>query len=143
MMGESMSELSRRVEKLWQARFYLVEVPGYALLLYGATLLFAQTVSYLKTNKWVEIPAIYLFISPERIHPSLTEEEISILSYVPKLSRESEWLIHPNSWYGLHKIALNWLNSLSVPMAAILVGSFWVWAMEEDRKSASKRPDSG
>jgi hypothetical protein len=145
--------LEVRAERLLHV---LVGFVAALVCMYGVGLFCLQGYMWLRFGTWVELPAAVLLMdAPPPAERTVTDNLDAVASgisfadfrlYIPYLQapKLAEWLRHPTSWFGLHKLASYALNLISVPVLMVVVG-WWIasasFAVADDLPtSTSTRP---
>ncbi len=104
--------------------------------IYGSLLFCNQVYLLLREGIWVSLPAKYLFVQPivekeirgatlSHHAPEVTRHRELIRGIlnrvVPILQSENSWVARPSSWFGVHRVILFLLDTLSIPVVCILI----------------------
>ena len=130
----SASLLERLGGKARLGAIVILGVAGYVSLAYGMLIFGAQIITYLHSGRWSSLPASYMFVQASRINPTPTSQDIALLRFVPKTQSCEAWMIHPDSWFGWHRIVMWLLDFFSVPSLAAILGVALAATAEEQRR---------
>jgi len=114
---------------------------GLWIALYGIGLFTGQVYLWLRSGVWAALPATYILVRPEIaiLRASQTDPPVEVYpvlqqlaQYIPSFATPTTeaWVLAPSSWIGLQRLVVGFLDLLSIPACAVLLGGLLgVWAM--------------